>query len=318
MKIRLIFFIISTTIFILSLIAICCAPIINRVSNTDFENWKSNNCQYFSDMESLDEIELKTIDRLTILKNLCNRQKAMYNLEYASLIIGTALSFVCFYLSFLLILKVGTSFKNKIGIIGVIAGIICFILTFVYVCYSGYIFNNDPAYGAIDFNYNSLNYAVNKLFSNGATYKWLDNKYITAYEDDTGYYSMYIKYKDLGDKQYNYDKDIWEKYQKNRLTDTCYQGYNNKNTQVSSCDYLFPVPTQEVKNKYLYDRWLTTLVLSCFIFIFNLCLSFFGFLLYKEQPDNSDLDNSSPNILQINTKNNNNNEVIINNENNPN
>ena len=264
MKIRLIFFIISTTIFILSLIAICCAPIINRVSNTDFENWKSNNCQYFSDMESLDEKELKTIDRLTILKNLCNRQKAMYNLEYASLIIGTALSFVCFYLSFLLILKVGTSFKNKIGIIGFIAGIICFILTFVYVCYSGYIFNNDPAYGAINFDYNSLNYAVKKLFSNGATYKWLDNKYITAYEDDTGDYSMYIKYKDLGDKQYNYDKDIWEKYQKNSDTDACYQ-YINKNTQVSSCDYLFPVPTQEVKNKYLYDRWLTTLVLSCFI-----------------------------------------------------
>ena len=46
--------------------------------------------------------------------------------------------------------------------------------------------------------------------------------------------------------------------------------------------------------------------------------SVFVFLLYKEQPDNSDLDNSSPNILQINTKNNNNNEVIINNENNPN
>ena len=159
---------------------------------------------------------------------------------------------------------------------------------------------------------------MEKLFSNGATYKWLDNKYITAYEDDTGDYSMYIKYKDLGDKQYNYDKDIWEKYQKNSDTDVCYQVNINKNTQVTSCDYLFPVPTQEVKNKYLYDRWLTTLVLSCFIFIFNLCLSFFGFLLYKEQPDNSDLDNSSPNILQINTKNNNNNEVIINNENNPN
>ena len=115
-----------------------------------------------------------------------------------------------------------------------------------------------------------LTHGIDKLFSNGATYKWLDNKYITAYEDDTGDYSMYIKYKDLGDKQYNYDKDIWEKYQKNFATDACYQGLFNKNTQVSSCDYLFPVPTQEVKNKYLYDRWLTTLVLSCFIFIFNL------------------------------------------------
>ena len=313
MNSKLFFFITSTTIFILGLISICCAPIINRIANADFENWKSLNCQYYSDLDSLDNKDLNMKETYTYLKNLCYRQKAMYNLEYSSLIIDSILSFICLYLSLLLLLDVGKSLQNKIGLIGLCSGIISFIITLVYVCYSGYIFNNDKAYGKIDFTNDKLLNTEDKLFSNGAKYKWSNNKYITIYEEDTGEYSQFIKYNELNGKQYNYDKELSKKYEKYNNSDPCYGAIENINTKINNCDYIFRKPIDEVKNKYLYDRWMTTLVLSCFIFIFNLVLSFFGFLLFREKVEINEINNSSPDILQINTKNaNNNNDVVIN------
>ena len=149
MKTKFNFFIISTAVFILSVIAICCAPIINKLFY-DFENWKSLNCDLYSDLADSHEIELKDEDNYRYLKNLCRRQKATYNLEYASLTISTSLSFICFYLSLLLRLNIGKEYKNNIGLIGFIFGIICFILTLIYLCFSGYIFTNDIAFGIVE------------------------------------------------------------------------------------------------------------------------------------------------------------------------
>ena len=84
MNAKLFFFFTSTTIFILSIISICCASIINKLFY-DFEKWKSLNCGIYSDLETSNELELKDIENYRYLKNLCRRQKAMYNLEYASL-----------------------------------------------------------------------------------------------------------------------------------------------------------------------------------------------------------------------------------------
>ena len=311
MRINFIFFITSTIIFVLSVIAICCAPIINKISNLD--DWKSHNCDIISDLESLDEIKLKDLENYRYLKNLCRRQKAMYNLEYSSLIITVSLSFVCFYLSLLLRLNIGREFKNKIGFFGFISGIICFILILVYVCYSGYIFNNDIAFGRINFNnlegLDKTN-SILKLFPNGASYKWSKDKYISVYEEDSGDYSNYIKYKDLGDKRYNYNSDIYKKMEEN---DPCISNAKPSSYKIS-CDYIFKETSFDISNEYLYNRWITTLVLSCFIFIFNICLSIFGFLMFKERVEVlTNIVNSSPNVIQFTSKNNNNNELNLNN-----
>ena len=310
MNIKLIFFIISTSIFILSIIAICCAPIINKI-NSDFGEWKSLNCGLYSDLESLDKIELKDKENYKYLKNLCYRQKAMSNLEYTSLIITSTLSFICFYLSLLYRLDIGNEYKDFTGLFGFISGIICFILTFVYACYNGYIFNNDIAFGKIGIdNFISDNSPI-KLFQNGALYKWIDNKYISNYEDNSGDFPKYIKYKDLGDKQYNYDSELYKNYFLN--TDACIISAPTKpNSRIYSCDYIFDKKYiyDNNSNKYIYDRWLVTLVLSCFIFLLNICLSFFGFLIFKEQKDiletaNVNYDtNSFKNIIHFSTKNN--------------
>ena len=152
---KLIFFITSTTIVILSIISICGAPIINKLF-PGFENWKSLNCTLYSDLEDSKSIQINNLYNFRYLKNLCLRQKATYNLEYTSLIFNTSLSFICFYLSLLLHLSIGKEYKNTIGIFGFISGIICFILTLTYVCFSGYMFNNDIPFGRAEFNHLSL------------------------------------------------------------------------------------------------------------------------------------------------------------------
>ena len=309
MKIKLFFFITSTALFSLSIITICCAPIINKI-NSDFNDWSSLNCGLFADLESSDNIELNEIEKYKYLKNLCYRQKAMSNLEYTSLIIDASLSFICFYLSLLNCLKLGLKFKNKTGLIGIISGIICFVLTLVYVCYSGYIFNNDIAFGKVGENNLIKSNSKIKLFPNGALYKWSNNKYISSYEGDSGDFPNYIKYKDLGDKQYNYNKKLFKNFYLGE--DSCYISSSIKpSSQIFSCDYIFynNYIYQNSSNKYLYDRWLTTLVLSCFIFFLNICLIIFGFLLFKEGAElqetyDNNPNSSFPNIINFSSKNN--------------
>ena len=151
---ELIFLLISLGILLLSVISTFTAPIINNISS-DFSRWGKINCQFYADKEK-DSSSLDEIQRMKKLKNLCNRQKAMHNLEYASLIIDIVLSFVSSQLVLLLYFKINDSINKISGIFGLITSIICFVLTLVYICYSGYIFNNDTAYKVV--NPNTSNY----------------------------------------------------------------------------------------------------------------------------------------------------------------
>jgi len=300
MKSKFNFTIVSITIFIFSIITICCAPIINKIYD-DFENWKSLNCGIFSDLINSKDIGLNDYENYKYLKSLCQRQKSMYDLEYTSLIFSTTLSFICFCLSLFIQLEIGTNYKNKIGLFSFFSGIICFILTFIYVCYSGYIFNNDIAYGKIEQRSFNIDNSIKKLFPNGATYKLSDNKYITAYDEDTNDYSNFIKYKDLGDRIYNYDEELSIKYYSNM---SCFmRNVTLRQSPIDySCKYIFTEPNLNPSNKYLYERWMATLVLSSFIFIFNICLSLLGFKLYKDKKEELKSLNTinMPKEIQIN------------------
>ena len=64
-----------------------------------------------------------------------------------------------------------------------------------------------------------------KLYPNGAKYKWDDRgdntgKYITIYENEKGDLDEFVKYKDLGKKQYNYNKDYYKNYKDPNLFNT--------------------------------------------------------------------------------------------------
>ena len=285
----LIFFCFSTAILVFSLVVVCISPIINNIEvqqhNWKISGWRTLNCKLYEDQENSDNVKLDEIQKYKKLKNMCNRKKAMHDLEFASLLINLILGFVCANFSLLHYLDVGKDFEKKTGLIGFVTGIVGFIITFVYICYNGYIFNNDVAYA----NYNvSYQGKVVKLFSNGATKKWDGNsKYITPYENDNNDFSEWAKYKDLGGKQYNYESQFYKAYS----ASTCQSEPSIPSPPTTpSCEYVFEEsPYVSMENKDLYDRWLTTLIISVFIVLSNIGLLIFGFLLFKSSGDSNEV-----------------------------
>ena len=293
MNYTLFFLCCSLGILVLSFVVVCISPIINNARKSDgtwsISSWRTLNCQFLADKQNSDTATIDDIQKYKRLKNLCYKKKAMHDLEYAALIIDIVLGFICVNLSFLHYLNVGKDFEKKTGLIGLITGIVCFVLTLVYICYNGDIFNNDVAYANFDANYDLIN-GVTKLFPNGALCKSDGTSFITAFEGETDMYSEYIKYKDLGKKQYNYDTNFYKIYTSTSNTckgDTC--------TGAASCEYYYPDSSvTSTENRDLYDRWLTTLILAIIIDICCLGLSVFGFLLFKSSKGDSSGEKTVP------------------------
>ena len=283
-----IFLCLSLSILVLSLIVICIAPIINNFEikqmNWSFSRWRNLNCQIFSDREELDNISLDEIQKLKIKKKLCYRRKGIHDLEYTALIIVLIIGIVCSNLSLFLYFSISKTLAKKAGIIGLITGIIGFIITFVYVCFSGYIFDNDPAFVEIDYFTSSIQLygGITKLYPNGARYKVDGSNLINVYDNDKSYFSQYVKFKELGQKQYNYNKKFYETYYSDNAD--CINP-----ASITNCEYIyFEPPNTYYEYKDLHDRWLATLILSVFIFICNAGLAIFGFLMFKKGADSNE------------------------------
>ena len=271
-----IFLFIATGILLLSIISVSVAPIINDTLNK-FGEWGKLNCQYYADTAKY-ATDLDTKYKYEKKRNLCYRQNAMYGLEYSSFIIDLGIGFLCAQLALMHYFKMGASFEKYTGLIGLIGGSIGFVLTLVYVCFSGYIFNNDVAFKRVD---DSSNGSIQKLYPNGGEYKLDGSNRIYIYTNDKSYDSEYIKYKELGEPQYNYNSKFFEAYYRNS---DCRTGSS------ANCDFYYRTPYSNNENKYLYDRGCLSLVFAVFIFVLNACLLIFGFLLFKG--DNSSQDNA--------------------------
>ena len=287
----LIFLFISLSIFIFSLISLFTAPFINKINDikSNFSKWGKLNCKYYSDMEKEPD-NVDEIQKMKKLKYLCYRQKAAYNLEHASFTINIILGFICAQLGLLVYFKIENSIEKIAGLFGLITGIICFILTFIYICFSAYIFNNDTAYkilmpGFPDYDLNQ----VEKLFSNGGSRRWIGpNTYVTAFEGDKSIDANYIKYKDLGKKQYNYYKKYYMASSSGcPVSNTRPSYYDNSNLITISCEYSYPSQQDSISNKFLYDNWVTTIIFACFIIICDIGLGIFGFLLFKNKGESN-------------------------------
>ena len=256
-----IFLLISTAIVVFSVISFGSAPIINKTIPNSSE-WAYGNCQYKADQEEK-ATDLNDQYKFHREKTLCQRQKAMYGLEYASLIFDVIFGFVCTLLSFLKYLKIGKGTEKKTGLVGLITGVVGFVLTFLYFVYSAYIFTNDT---------DKSNY---KLFPNGARYMiqtGVGNVY--PYANDKSDDSEFAKYYELGQKQYNYDSDYYRLYKDD----------NNKCKSSgpldATCSYGYYTAKSDYSNKYLYDKWTNTLVFTFVISVCNIGLIIFGLLLF--------------------------------------
>ena len=305
----LIFLCIASTLLIFSIIVVNTSPAINILGN----GWRDDNCKIYSDyhdyIKKKDDAFTNKDKYLKLSKegrNLCNRQKAMYGLEYSSIVCDIVLGFFCAFLSLLHYLGVGKVFEKVTGIIGLASGVICFILTLVYVIYSGYIFTNDNFISGFIISGDTISKfygEIPKLDKDGVFAK-LDSsksKYECIYYDANDESKFHPKYNELGQKRYNYNKDYIDpnsKFSKCRFQ----YSYTNSHsiTQISyypdysrcahgitpvipDCDVLYAY-TENIdgfNNKYIYDRWVTSIIFDSLNIALSIGLALFGFLLFK-------------------------------------
>jgi len=282
---KTLFLILSGAIVIFSIICICSGPIINGVIPNAI-SWRTENCQKKTDdYKAENNKDLRESKKK--LRNKCNRDKAMYGLEYSSLIIDVICGFVCTILGLLHYFDIGKPFEKITGIIGLATGIIGFILTLIYVIYSGYIFTKDP--------YEDDNSTIIRRDSDWAYAKYENGKgYKCLFYKEKDSYSVLAKYSDLGKKQYNYNKKKCQE-DDDHTSDFYKCSYNYLSIHPSQCllsdgyilsanigcDVLYANPEDDYVYKYVFDRWITTIIFSCLIIACDIGLAIFGFLLFK-------------------------------------
>ena len=277
MKKNTLILIISCCIVLVSAAILAVGPITNKKIGT---NWGYQNCGLLADQT---ESQKDDIQKLKDMKNLCRRQKTMYDLEYGAFIINVIAGFISFDLALLHYMDISKDFEIKAGVISCAAGFIGLVLSLVYACYNGYIFTKDVAYMELNFNHDNYDfitdYCVSKLYSNGASQHLVEGEYITDYENDRKSHAQCIRYKDLGKSQYNYDNDYYKKY--NGYTDPIDDIYKcRESSYASNCEYLYALPETDSTNKELYNRWLTALILACFVAFCDLLLTLLGVLSF--------------------------------------
>ena len=287
----LIFFCCACCILLLTIVNLSIGPNINGVIG----DLGILNCARFKDLYDKAKDDGKEGDELKYgekwyLDN-CQRLKGMYDMEYTSFIFDVAIGFVCGLMGLLHLFEVKKEYVSKTGLIGLCCGIVGFILTFVYVILNGLVYTKSyPG----DY----------KMDGDGAFAELKVDKYECFYFDKKyNIHSLYAKFSDLGKKQYNYNKDLDDKYDKDEV-DQCIgspydcriNGYIDKspstvyqdNGQNKDCKYLYVDRSnfeEQITNKDKSDRFLTTLILSLLVCLANIGLAIFGFLLFRTPDD---------------------------------
>ena len=306
----LLFFCCSCCVLLLTAINLSIGPIINgKLSNrtisvggtgtvqasTRGNSWGTLNCAILSD--AYDEYKKGTTDDETkkysyeFQINECKRKKAMHDMEYTSFIFDIVIGFVCGLLGLLHLFDLKKDFVVNTGLIGLVCGAVGFVLTFVYVIFNGIVYTN---------YYDSTIY---KRDGDGAFAELKGDKYECFYFDENGNdHALYAKYSDLNKKQYNYNKDLEESYEKDEVggcigsPSSCSSNdgfispkqYINGDTTKGECKYLYldeDYLSDAISNKDKGDRFLTTLILGLFVCLANIGLALFGFLLFRTPGD---------------------------------
>ena len=256
----------------------------------------------------------KFLDQLKEGKSDCLRKKAYIGLEYSAFNIDVIFSFVCAILG--LLLYSGNNIGKIVGLIGLASGAVGFVLTFVYIIYSGIVFNNDVVgkdYSSRTNPYSGLALATK---SDGAVLEWKDNKYVCIFYDKDNKDKFYRKYSNYGVKYLNYyhlngkDKDEeyykytqcrtssgsnsinWEnckKFEEGSLSFSSSQisMLDNNGNKKGDCDKIYLVENGYNEKKKLYDYWVLTIVFGCLIFVLDIGLAIFGFLIFKDSSGTS-------------------------------
>ena len=296
------FFAFSCCILVLSIINLSIGPVVNKVVGKIYINneevaWGTANVAKYKDIkDGMDNEDLK--NRIQSVIDALERLKGMHDMEYTSFIFNIVIGFVCSLLGLFHLFDLKKEeFASKTGLIGFICGIVGFTLSFVYVIFNGMVFTS---------NYSR----VMERESDGHFAERIGNtvnKYIciTSHEKYDAF-SGHAKFSDLNKKQYNYEKDFYgDDFDYHcvceDLLGECSKGETidlsltssgcESDIQGASCKYIYAEPIKINENKDIFDRFLTTLILSLVVCLANIGLALFGFLLFR-----------TPGNIQINSE----------------
>ena len=306
----LLFFCCACCILVLTIVNLSIGPIIN--GKVQFDG--TLNCAYYKDWDdAADKAGASSDDRKYTSKwavDACVRKKGMHDMEYTSFIFDIVIGFICGLIGLLHIFEVKKDFVSNTGLIGLICGVVGFVLTLVYVIFNGLVYTS------------YYDNAILKRDGDGIVAELKGNNYECKYFDEKGNtHALLAKYSDLIQKQYNYDKDLEESYEKDevkycKVVSACVfngdqQEYNdcvnNRGSGLvdilnacddektfagpytyggtNECKNLYAPIEDEIKNKDISDRFLTALILSLFVCLANIGLALFGFLLFRTPGD---------------------------------
>ena len=279
----LIFFCCACAILIFTIINLSVGPIVSgTVKNLDPQDWGTLNCKllrdnYDNDQRTGDEKKYGT----EWLLNECDRKKGMHDMEYTSFIFNMVIGFVSGLLGLLHLFDVKKEFVSKTGLIGLGCGIVGFIFSFVYVILNGLVFTTvDTDITKIDSDRKFAEIVQRGVYSGDP------DVFKCIYFEKGNKHAYIAKVSDFIKKQYIYDKDLYSP------SDDCSAGMNCDeddgliNFNPSSgiiCNHLYS-NDREVNTiilKDIFDRFLTTLLLSLFTCLANIGLAIFGFLLFR-------------------------------------
>jgi len=61
-----------------------------------------------------------------------------------------------------------------------------------------------------------------------------------------------------------------------------YDSSSSNHNEEGECDKLYYYEGSDFEKQNIYDRWVTTIVLGCFIFVLDIGLAIFGLLLFLD------------------------------------
>ena len=277
----LIFFCCACIILVFTIINLSVGPISSgRIRDYVYDYGTLNCKKYKDDIDRAKKKEGKTDDDLKYgLKwklDECQREKGMNDMEYTSFIFNVVIGFICGLLGLLHLFVDKKEYVNRTGLIGLCCGIVGFIFSFVYIILNGLV-------------YTTVDIGIIKRDGDGvfAEKTGTSGQFKCLYYDENPH-KLHATISDLIKKQYNYDKDMYKNVDEDCIDDP--YGSPSFSSQCFSsetiagpnkCENLYAKPENEIDNKDLSDRFLTTLLLSLFVCLANVGLAIFGFLIFR-------------------------------------
>ena len=283
----LLFFCCSCCILVLTIINLSVGPIVNNVVSDPYNNGDlgTQNCEYYKDQKDIASTDGDK-EKFQSLIDMCTRTKGMHDMEYTAFIFDIVIGFICGLIGLLHLFDLKKDFVSNTGLIGLICGVIGFVLTLVYVIFNGIVFTSNYA---DDYERDGDGVFAEQVTAGGTKYKCL------YYDDSGNNFAGKAKLSDLNKKQYNYKHKFYEGIDSN-----CRDGSSNSwishcatnpefisssGTPPTTCTKLYAFPNTEIKNKDIFDRFLTVLILSLIVCLANIGLALFGFLLFRNPGD---------------------------------